>query len=64
MTACRVKDEFQTVHKDKIYVCSSFKQFCLPFLEFPSAVAMYSSVVKCYYGKSNFSDPEMLDFEN
>ena len=64
MTAYRVKDECQTVHKDKIYVYSSFKQFCLPFLEFPAAVAMYSSVLKCYYSKSNFSDPGMLDFVN
>ena len=26
--------------KDKIYAYSSFKQFCLPLLEFISAVAM------------------------
>ena len=45
-------------NEDKIYVYSSFKQFHLLFVELAfCAVAVYSSVLKCYY--STMSDPEM-----
>ena len=47
--------------KDKIYVLIVLSSFVCLFLNF-SAVAMYSSVMKCCY--SNFSDPEMLGFVN
>ena len=50
-------------NKDKIYVYSTFlKQFFLACSWVSSAVAMYSSVLKCYY--SNFSDSEMIGFVN
>ena len=48
-------------NKDKIYVLIVLSSFVCLFLNF-SAVAMYSSVMKCC--DSNFSDPEMLGFVN
>ena len=48
--------------KGKIYVYSSFKQFCLPVLEFLVLQIVYSSALECCY--SNFSDPGVLDFVN
>ena len=39
--------EAKKPNKDKIYVYSSFKQFCCSWVS--SAVAMHNSVMKCYY---------------